>query len=35
MFESFAVPISWGELLKRTSRDAMEDDVLGLAAQLA
>jgi membrane protein len=35
MFESFAVSISWGELFKRTSRDAMEDDVLGLAAQLA
>ena len=35
MFESFAIPISWGELLKRTGRDAMEDDVLGRAAQLA
>jgi membrane protein len=35
MLESFAIPISWGELLKRTMRDASEDDCLGLAAQLA
>ena len=29
------LPLSWGELARRTWRDALEDDVLGLAAQLA
>lgn len=29
------LPLSWGELARRTWRDAWEDDVLGLAAQLA
>jgi membrane protein len=29
------VPISWSELIKRTYKEALEDDVLGLAAQLA
>jgi membrane protein len=31
----FALPLSWSELARRTWRDAIEDDVLGLAAQLA
>ena len=35
MFASFNIPLTWGELLKRTARDANEDDCLGLAAQLA
>jgi membrane protein len=35
MFAAFDIPLSWGELLKRTARDANEDDCLGLAAQLA
>jgi membrane protein len=29
------LPLSWSELLRRTWRDALEDDVLGLAAQLS
>jgi membrane protein len=35
MLAVFKVPLSWGELLRRTARDAIEDDCLGLAAQLA
>jgi membrane protein len=35
MLSAFDVPISWGELLKRTIKDANTDNVLGLAAQLA
>ena len=35
MFAAFQMPIGWGELLKRTAKDANQDDVLGLAAQLA
>ena len=35
MFAAFDIPLSWGELLKRTFKEANEDDVLGLAAQLA
>jgi membrane protein len=35
MFAAFEIPLSWGELLKRTAREASEDDCLGLAAQLA
>jgi membrane protein len=35
MLAAFEVPLSWGELLKRTVREASEDDCLGLAAQLA
>jgi membrane protein len=35
MFETFAIPISWTELLKRTARETLADDCLGLAAQLA
>ena len=31
----FGTPLSWTELLRRTWQDAMEDDVLGLGAQLA
>ncbi len=31
----FAVPLAWSELLRRTWRDALDDDVLGLAAQLS
>jgi len=30
-----AVPISWSELIRRTLKDAIEDDCFGLAAQLA
>jgi membrane protein len=30
-----AVPISWSELIRRTVKDAIEDDCFGLAAQLA
>ncbi len=35
MFETFALPISWGELARRTVKEANADDCLGLAAQLA
>src|SRR5262245_11334942 len=35
MFAAFDVPLSWRELLTRTAREMNEDDVLGLAAQLA
>jgi membrane protein len=35
MFASFDIPLSWGELLKRTAKETSEDDCLGLAAQLA
>jgi membrane protein len=35
MFARFDLPLSWAELLKRTAREANEDDCLGLAAQLA
>jgi membrane protein len=35
MFDSFKLPLSWGELLKRTVKESSDDDVLGLAAQLA
>jgi len=31
----FDIPISWGELVKRTANESVDDDVLGLAAQLA
>jgi membrane protein len=30
-----SLPISWAELVRRTWRDALDDDVLGLAAQLS
>jgi membrane protein len=35
MLSYFKVPIGWGELFKRTANESMEDDILGLAAQLA
>jgi membrane protein len=35
MFAAFHIPISWGELLKRTVKEINEDDCMGLAAQLA
>jgi membrane protein len=35
MFTAFQIPLSWSELLKRTAKESSEDDVLGLAAQLA
>jgi hypothetical protein len=35
MLSYFKVPIGWGELFKRTANESMEDDVLGLSAQLA
>ena len=35
MFRSFSIPLTWTELLKRTVRETMADDCLGLAAQLA
>ena len=35
MFSTFDIPISWGELFKRTLKETSADNVLGLAAQLA
>ena len=35
MFERFRIPISWGELVTRTVKEAWADDVLNLAAQQA
>ena len=35
MWHSFRIPISWGELAKRTTKEMFEDNALGLAAQLA
>jgi membrane protein len=35
MFHTFQIPVSWTELLKRTVKELSEDDVLGLAAQMA
>jgi membrane protein len=35
MFQAFRIPISWYELGKRTVNETIEDDVTGLAAQLA
>jgi len=35
MFSAFEIPLSWGELLKRTTKEVNDDDCLGLAAQLA
>jgi membrane protein len=35
MFAAFDIPLSWGELLKRTYNEINEDDCMGLAAQLA
>lgn len=35
MFRTFQVPLSWTELVKRTIKEISDDNVLGLAAQLA
>src|SRR5436190_8504839 len=35
MLAAFDLPLSWGELLKRTAKETSDDDCLGLAAQLA
>jgi membrane protein len=35
ILEAFKVPLSWRELLKRTSGEVLADNCLGLAAQLA
>lgn len=35
MLRTFTIPLSWGELAKRTLKEASADDCLGLAAQLA
>ena len=35
MLAYFDVPLGYGELLKRTVRETMDDDGMGLAAQLA
>jgi membrane protein len=35
MFRTFEIPISWGELLRRTWKEFNADNCLGLAAQLA
>jgi membrane protein len=35
MFAAFDIPLSWGELLKRTAKETSADDCLGQAAQLA
>lgn len=35
MFAAFTIPLSWGELVKRTAKETVDDDCLGLAAQLA
>ena len=35
MFRTFQIPISWGELFKRTIKEFSADNCVGLAAQLA
>lgn len=35
VLKALAVPISWAELVRRTVKEAIDDDVLGLGAQLA
>lgn len=35
MFETFQIPLSWTELIKRTVNQISKDNVLGLAAQLS
>src|SRR3954451_7613808 len=35
MLKAFRIPITWGELLKRTYAEVVADNCLGLAAQLA
>jgi membrane protein len=35
MSAAFDIPLSWGDLVKRTAKETSKDDCLGLAAQLA
>ena len=35
MLRALKVPVSWPELARRTYREVLADDCLGLAAQLA
>jgi membrane protein len=35
MFRTFQIPLTWTDLARRTVKDIMADDVLGLAAQLS
>jgi membrane protein len=35
MLHTFQIPVTWTELIKRTAKEMSEDDVLGLAAQMA
>lgn len=35
MLVALDIPLSWGELLRRTAKETTDDDCLGLAAQLA
>lgn len=35
MLQEFSLPVSWWELTRRTVRESVDDDFLGLAAQLA
>jgi membrane protein len=35
MFRTFAIPLSWAELAKRTLKETNQDNCLGLAAQLS
>ena len=35
MFRTFSIPLTWTELAKRTVQETINDNVLGLAAQLA
>ena len=35
MLEAFRVPLSWTEIFKRTAREVLADNCLGLAAPLA
>lgn len=35
MFAYLKVPLTWGQILRRTFREALDDDCLGMAAQLS
>src|SRR5918998_6333312 len=35
MLAAFDIPLGWGDLARRTAKEASDDDCLGLAAQLA
>ncbi len=35
MLRAFRIPLTWGDLIKRTAREVIADNCLGLAAQLA